>query len=95
MKLHGATALVTGTSRGIGHHFGVELLNRGVKVYATARRPETVDIPGAAVRLTKPGAKSLRAAASSPFSMTSLLNRTTAALFAFVIGVTVAKAPAR
>lgn len=49
MKLHGATALVTGTSRGIGHHFGVELLNRGAKVYATARRPETVDIPGAEV----------------------------------------------
>ncbi len=49
MELHGATALVTGTNRGIGHHFAVELLRRGAKVYATARRPSLVDIPGAQV----------------------------------------------
>ncbi|SBS76068.1 Short-chain dehydrogenase/reductase SDR [uncultured Mycobacterium sp.] len=49
MKLDGATALVTGTNRGLGHHFAVELLRRGAKVYATARRPELVDIPGAEV----------------------------------------------
>jgi short-subunit dehydrogenase len=47
MKLHGATALVTGANRGIGHHFAVELLRRGAKVYATARRPDLVDVPGA------------------------------------------------
>lgn len=49
MKLNGATALVTGTNRGIGHHFAVELLQRGAKVYATARRPELIDIPGVEV----------------------------------------------
>ena len=49
MKLHGATALVTGANRGIDHHFAVELLRRGAKVYATARRPELVDVPGAEV----------------------------------------------
>lgn len=49
MELRGATALVTGTNRGIGHHFAVELLRRGAKVYATARRPELVDVPGAEV----------------------------------------------
>ncbi|MEU8224145.1 SDR family NAD(P)-dependent oxidoreductase [Kribbella sp. NPDC048915] len=49
MKLHGATALVTGTNRGLGHHLAVELLARGAKVYATARRPELVDVPGAEV----------------------------------------------
>lgn len=49
MDLHGATALVTGTNRGLGHHFAVELLKRGAKVYATARRPELVDVPGAEV----------------------------------------------
>jgi NAD(P)-dependent dehydrogenase (short-subunit alcohol dehydrogenase family) len=49
MNLQGATALVTGSNRGIGHHFAVELLHRGAKVYATARRPELVDIPGAEV----------------------------------------------
>ncbi|RKQ86076.1 short-subunit dehydrogenase [Solirubrobacter pauli] len=49
MQLQGATALVTGANRGIGQHFAVELLRRGAKVYATARRPELVDIPGAEV----------------------------------------------
>ncbi|MBB4688727.1 SDR family NAD(P)-dependent oxidoreductase [Amycolatopsis jiangsuensis] len=49
MELRGATALVTGANRGIGHHFAVELLRRGAKVYATARRPELVDVPGAEV----------------------------------------------
>ncbi|WP_114423515.1 SDR family NAD(P)-dependent oxidoreductase [Nocardioides houyundeii] len=49
MDLQGATALVTGTNRGLGHHFAIELLRRGAKVYATARRPELVDIPGAEV----------------------------------------------
>ncbi len=49
MRLDGATALVTGTNRGLGHHLAVELLQRGAKVYATARRPELVDIPGAQV----------------------------------------------
>jgi NAD(P)-dependent dehydrogenase (short-subunit alcohol dehydrogenase family) len=52
MKLHGATALVTGSNRGIGHHFATQMLERGAKVYATARRPEQVSIPGVeAVRL--------------------------------------------
>ncbi|MBS1895092.1 MAG: SDR family NAD(P)-dependent oxidoreductase [Actinobacteria bacterium] len=49
MQLQGATALVTGTNRGIGQHFAIELLRRGAKVYATARRPELVDVPGAEV----------------------------------------------
>jgi NAD(P)-dependent dehydrogenase (short-subunit alcohol dehydrogenase family) len=49
MKIEGATALVTGTNRGLGHHFAGELLRRGAKVYATARRPELVDVPGAEV----------------------------------------------
>lgn len=49
MKIRGATALVTGSNRGIGYEFAAELLRRGAKVYATARRPELVDIPGAEV----------------------------------------------
>uniref|UniRef100_A0A5Q5CMS4 Short-chain dehydrogenase/reductase SDR n=1 Tax=Mycobacterium sp. (strain JLS) TaxID=164757 RepID=A0A5Q5CMS4_MYCSJ len=49
MELHGATAVVTGANRGIGHHFAVQLLQRGAKVYATARRPELVDVAGAEV----------------------------------------------
>ncbi|MGE2730759.1 SDR family NAD(P)-dependent oxidoreductase [Mycolicibacterium vaccae] len=49
MKLRGATALVTGANRGIGQYFAAELLRRGAKVYATARRPDSVDLPGAEV----------------------------------------------
>ena len=49
MKLQGATALVTGANRGIGHHFATELLRRGAKVYATARRPDSVELSGVEV----------------------------------------------
>lgn len=40
------TALVTGANRGLGRQFATELVARGATVYAGARRPETVDIPG-------------------------------------------------
>jgi NAD(P)-dependent dehydrogenase (short-subunit alcohol dehydrogenase family) len=75
MDLHGATALVTGTNRGIGHHFAVELLRRGVKVYATARRPELVDVPGAEVlRLDITDQASVDAAAAVAGDVDVLIN---------------------
>lgn len=49
MDTSGVTALVTGSNRGLGRSFVTELLARGAKVYATARRPELVDVPGAEV----------------------------------------------
>jgi len=50
MKISGSVALVTGSNRGIGRRLVLELLDRGAaKVYATARRPELVDIPGVEV----------------------------------------------
>lgn len=49
MNLHGATALVTGAASGLGREFAEELVRRGARVYATARNPERVDIPGARV----------------------------------------------
>ena len=49
MDISHATALVTGANRGIGRALAVELLARGAKVYAAARRPETVDLPGVEV----------------------------------------------
>src|SRR3954453_13910374 len=44
MNIADQIALVTGANRGIGRQFVLELLDRGAaKVYATARRPETLD----------------------------------------------------
>jgi NAD(P)-dependent dehydrogenase (short-subunit alcohol dehydrogenase family) len=44
MNVTDQIALVTGANRGIGRQFVLELLERGAgKVYATARRPETLD----------------------------------------------------
>ncbi|MFD2415584.1 SDR family NAD(P)-dependent oxidoreductase [Amycolatopsis pigmentata] len=75
MKLDGATALVTGTNRGLGHHFATELLRRGAKVYATARRPELVEIPGAEVlRLDITDQASVEAAASVATDVDVLIN---------------------
>ena len=75
MKLHGATALVTGSNRGIGHHFATQLLERGAKVYATARRPELVSIPGAeAVRLDITDQSSVDAIAKQAGDVDVLIN---------------------
>ncbi|MFI9247956.1 SDR family NAD(P)-dependent oxidoreductase [Streptomyces sp. NPDC053086] len=51
MKVQGKTALVTGVGVGnLGQYFAQELLLRGAaKVYATARRPELIDVPGVEV----------------------------------------------
>ncbi len=40
------TAFVTGANRGLGKRFAEQLVARGAKVYAAARRPETIDVPG-------------------------------------------------
>ncbi|GAB3218155.1 SDR family oxidoreductase [Kineococcus gypseus] len=59
------TALVTGANRGLGRRFAAELLQRGAKVYAAARRPESVDLPGAhpiALDVTDPDAVAAAAA---------------------------------
>jgi len=75
MNLDGATALVTGANRGIGHHFAVELLRRGAKVYATARRPELVDVPGAeVVRLDITDQSSVDAIAALAVDVDLLIN---------------------
>lgn len=47
MKIENAVALVTGANRGIGLAFARELLARGArKVYAAARDPAAVTLPG-------------------------------------------------
>ncbi|MFJ8768825.1 SDR family oxidoreductase [Streptomyces clavifer] len=76
MKIEGSIALVTGGNRGIGRHFVQQLLDRGAaKVYAAARNPHTVDVPGAipvALDITDPDA--VAAAAAVILDLTLLVN---------------------
>jgi NAD(P)-dependent dehydrogenase (short-subunit alcohol dehydrogenase family) len=76
MEINGSVALVTGANRGLGRHFALELLNRGARtVYATARDPRTVDLPGVRVLrldITDPG--SVAAAADVATDVSLLVN---------------------
>jgi NAD(P)-dependent dehydrogenase (short-subunit alcohol dehydrogenase family) len=76
MHISGAIALVTGANRGLGRQFAVQLLERGAaKVYATARRPELVTIPGVEVLpLDITDAASVAAAARVAGDVTLLVN---------------------
>lgn len=69
-------ALITGANRGIGRQFVEELLERGArKIYATARRPELVTIPGVEVlRLDLLDHDSVLAAAAAAKDVTLLIN---------------------
>lgn len=69
------TALVTGANRGLGRQLAAELLSRGAKVYAGARRPETVDLPGVIpVQLDITDPESVRRAAEAAGDVTVLVN---------------------
>jgi len=47
MEIRNSVAVVTGANRGLGRHFAAQLLERGAaKVYAGARDPQRVDLPG-------------------------------------------------
>ncbi|MFI9571582.1 SDR family oxidoreductase [Microbispora rosea] len=76
MKIEGSVALVTGANRGLGRCFAAALLERGAAtVYAAARRPETVDLPGVvplALDITDPA--SVRAAAERARDVNLLIN---------------------
>ena len=66
MKIAGSTALVTGANRGLGRHLAAELLARGATVYAGARNPDSVDLPGVTpVRLDITDPASVAAAAEA------------------------------
>jgi len=76
MQITDSTALVTGANRGLGRAFAEALRDRGArKVYATARRPENVDIPGVevlALDVTDPA--SVAAAAAVARDVTLVVN---------------------
>jgi NAD(P)-dependent dehydrogenase (short-subunit alcohol dehydrogenase family) len=75
IDLSSAVTVVTGANRGLGRQLARQLLARGAKVYATDRRPETVDLPGALVfplDITDPA--SIAAAAEIATDSTVLIN---------------------
>lgn len=76
MKIENAVVLVTGANRGIGLAFTRELLARGArKVYAAARDPATVTLPGVqAMRLDVTRADHIAAAVQQAADVTLLIN---------------------
>lgn len=75
MKIAGTTAFVTGANRGFGRALAAELLARGATVYAGARNPDSVDLPGAIpVRLDVTDAASITAAVAAAGDVTLLIN---------------------
>jgi NAD(P)-dependent dehydrogenase (short-subunit alcohol dehydrogenase family) len=76
LRIEGAVALVTGANRGLGRHFARRLLERGAaRVYATARRPEAIDLPGVVpLRLDVTNDDEVRAAAAAAGDVTLLVN---------------------
>jgi NAD(P)-dependent dehydrogenase (short-subunit alcohol dehydrogenase family) len=75
IDLSSATALVTGANRGFGRHLAEQLAARGAKVYAAARRPESVDLAGVTpLKLDITDPASVAAAAAAADDVTLLIN---------------------
>jgi NAD(P)-dependent dehydrogenase (short-subunit alcohol dehydrogenase family) len=75
MDITGKTALVTGANRGFGRHLAGQLRDRGATVYAAARNPAAVDLPGVtpiALDVTDP--ESAAAAAAATRDVAILIN---------------------
>ena len=75
MNTEHVTALVTGANRGLGRRFAQELVGRGAKVYAAARDPETIDVPGVIpIQLDITDPDSIRRAAAEAGDVNVLVN---------------------
>jgi len=76
MKIENSVVLVTGANRGIGLAFARELLARGArKVYAGARDPATVTLPGVqALKLDVNKPEDVAAAAAKASDVTLVIN---------------------
>jgi len=76
MKLANATVLITGANRGLGLAFAREALARGArKVYAAARDPASVTLPGVVpIRLDVTKPDEIAAAARECGDVTLLIN---------------------
>ncbi|AQA05511.1 short-chain dehydrogenase [Mycobacterium sp. MS1601] len=81
------TALVTGANRGLGRRFALELVARGATVYAAARRPESVDIPGVIpIQLDITDPASIRRAAEIATDVNVLVNNAGVSTRATLLG---------
>jgi NAD(P)-dependent dehydrogenase (short-subunit alcohol dehydrogenase family) len=75
MQLDGSVAIVTGANRGLGRHLAEQLVARGAKVYAGARNPDSVDLPGVIpVQLDVTDPASVAAAAALATDVTLIIN---------------------
>ncbi|MER5550679.1 SDR family oxidoreductase [Streptomyces sp. NPDC002793] len=87
MELKNTVAVVTGANRGLGRHLAAQLVERGAKVYAAARRPETVDLPGVTpLRLDVTDQESIWEAARIASDATLLINNAGISTGATLIG---------
>ncbi|OKK16042.1 short-chain dehydrogenase [Streptomyces sp. CB00455] len=87
MELKNAVAVVTGANRGLGRHLAAQLVEHGAKVYAAARRPETVDLPGVTpLRLDVTDQESIREAARIASDATLLINNAGVSTGATLVG---------
>ncbi|MDX2920667.1 MULTISPECIES: SDR family oxidoreductase [Streptomyces] len=87
MELKNTVAVVTGANRGLGRHLAAQLVEQGAKVYAAARRPETVDLPGVTpLRLDVTDQESIREAARTASDATLLINNAGISTGATLIG---------
>jgi NAD(P)-dependent dehydrogenase (short-subunit alcohol dehydrogenase family) len=76
MKIAGSVVLVTGANRGLGAEYVRQLLDRGAaKVYAAARKPETITTPGVVpIKLDVTNANDIAAAVEQCGDITMLIN---------------------
>lgn len=75
MDISQQVALVSGANRGLGKKLALELRDRGAKVYAGARNPDTIDFPGVIpVQLDITNPESVAAAAQAAGDVTLLIN---------------------
>ncbi|MCI4041849.1 SDR family oxidoreductase [Streptomyces sp. TRM75563] len=87
MELKSTVAVVTGANRGLGRHLAAQLVEQGAKVYAAARRPETVDLPGVTpLRLDVTDQESIQEAARIASDATLLINNAGVSTGATLVG---------
>ncbi|MFF8679371.1 SDR family oxidoreductase [Streptomyces sp. NPDC015237] len=87
MELKNTVAVVTGANRGLGRHLAAQLVGRGAKVYAAARHPEMVDVPGVTpLRLDVTDEASIREATRIASDATLLINNAGISTGATLVG---------